>query len=227
MRKTGNIRDNPILTEKQKILLEKFAEWPQASQFYMTGGTALSAFYLQHRLSEDVDFFTEENVEIEAVLSFLQSIPDIRDLRLERKFDRKIFLIHYGDGEDFRVEFTKYPFKRIDQFTIVEGINIDSMRDILANKLFALADRRDIKDFVDIYFILKENPAFSIDNAINKAEQKFGIKGLIYILEGRFLECPKEVELLAMRKSCDGEGMAAFFKEIARGLIRESLENDT
>ena len=42
-----------------------FAAWSHASVFYLTGGTALSAFYLHHRLSEDLDFFTESDVETE------------------------------------------------------------------------------------------------------------------------------------------------------------------
>ncbi|MBI5144835.1 MAG: nucleotidyl transferase AbiEii/AbiGii toxin family protein [Candidatus Omnitrophica bacterium] len=32
-------------------------------KFYLTGGTALAAYYLKHRYSEDLDFFSEENVE--------------------------------------------------------------------------------------------------------------------------------------------------------------------
>ncbi|MBI3956224.1 nucleotidyl transferase AbiEii/AbiGii toxin family protein [Candidatus Gottesmanbacteria bacterium] len=30
--------------------------------YYLTGGTALSEFYLHHRLSEDIDFFTRSEV---------------------------------------------------------------------------------------------------------------------------------------------------------------------
>lgn len=29
--------------------------------FYLTGGTALSEFYLQHRYSDDLDFFTRKD----------------------------------------------------------------------------------------------------------------------------------------------------------------------
>jgi predicted nucleotidyltransferase component of viral defense system len=113
MKGTEKIRDNPILNKKQKLLLHRFKRWSEAGKFYMTGGTALAAFYLQHRLSDDLDFFSEGEVEGEIILSFLRPTRGIKDLHLERKFDRKIFLIHFGDGEDLKVEFTKYPFKRI------------------------------------------------------------------------------------------------------------------
>lgn len=222
-----SIKNNPILTKDQKSLLGNLQRWPQSSKFYLTGGTALSAFYLQHRLSEDLDFFTEDDVETESILSFLKTLPEVRDLNLERKFDRKIFIIRYSDGEALRVEFTKYPFKRIRSFQRVEGIQVDSMLDILANKLMALTDRKDTKDYVDIYFILKECPNLSVDQMIDLAEHKFGIKGLRYILQGRFLECPeKGVELLNMKKDCQGREMATSFKALARKLIKESLETD-
>ncbi len=221
------ITNNPVLTKHQKILLKHFAEFPGASNFYVTGGTALSAFYLRHRLSEDLDFFTEDEVEIEPILPFLRSLPEIQDLNLERKFDRKIFIIRYKDAEYSKVEFTKYPFKTIKPFKKVGGIQVDSVLDILANKLMALTDRKDAKDYVDIYFILKEYPNLSVDEMIEMTEQKFGMKGLVYILQGRFLESPgKGVELLNMMKKCQGKEMATFFKGLARRLIRRSIEKE-
>jgi predicted nucleotidyltransferase component of viral defense system len=221
------IENNPILTEQQKILLKQFMAWPHASVFYLTGGTALSAFYLHHRLSEDLDFFTEDDVEAEPILTFLRSIPEVQELKIERKFDRKIFLISYLGGDQLRAEFTKYPFKTINPVKTVEGIQVDSKGDILVNKLMALADRKDIKDYVDIYFILKDCPELSIDEMIEKTEQKFGIKGLKYILQGRFLECPeKGVELLNMKKECQGKEMATFFRGLARRLIKKGIEKE-
>lgn len=221
------IKNNPILTKNQISLLEHFQRWPHSSKFYLTGGTALSAFYLQHRLSEDLDFFSEDEVETESIIALLKSLPEVRDLNLERKFDRKIFIIRHGDASSLKVEFTKYPFKRIKSSQRIEGIQIDSLIDILTNKLMALTDRRDVKDYVDIHFILKESLNFSIDQMIDMAEQKFGIKGIRYILQGRFLECPeKGVELLNMKKNCRGEEMATSFKELARQLIKKSVEEE-
>jgi predicted nucleotidyltransferase component of viral defense system len=221
------IEGNPILTVHQKILLERFALWPQGSRFYLTGGTSLSAFYLRHRLSEDLVFFTEDEVEVEPVVAFLRSIPEVEDFSLERKFDRRIFLVRYKDGPSLRTEFTKYPFKTIKGFKRVGGIQIDSMIDILVNKLMAMSDRKDVKYYVDIYFILTEEPpGLSVDELILMAEEKFGIKGLRYILQGRFLEPPLETERLNMRKVCREKEVAAFFKELARSLIRKEIENE-
>jgi predicted nucleotidyltransferase component of viral defense system len=87
------IADNPILIEDQKNFLAYFRASPLCEIFYLTGGTALSAFYLRHRLSEDLDFFSEEGVSIEQVLSFVKSVPLVSEVQYERKYDRKIFLL--------------------------------------------------------------------------------------------------------------------------------------
>ena len=58
-----NIDDNKILTPNQKSFLHEFTKSELRNVFRLTGGTALSAFYLEHRLSEDLDFFSEEKIK--------------------------------------------------------------------------------------------------------------------------------------------------------------------
>ena len=52
-----------ILSENQKKFLKLLSEEKSiCAHFYLTGGTALAEFYLHHRLSEDLDFFSEQNL---------------------------------------------------------------------------------------------------------------------------------------------------------------------
>lgn len=51
-----NIDDSEILTLQQKTFLNEFVKTDLKDVFRLTGGTALSAFYLEHRLSDDLDF---------------------------------------------------------------------------------------------------------------------------------------------------------------------------
>jgi predicted nucleotidyltransferase component of viral defense system len=58
-----------ILTPQQLNFLELASQEPQITKrFYLTGGTALAEFYLKHRLSEDIDLFTQEQ-EVEPKLT--------------------------------------------------------------------------------------------------------------------------------------------------------------
>lgn len=47
-----------ILSDLQKEILKTFIQLADHEAFCLTGGTALSAFFLQHRRSHDLDFFT-------------------------------------------------------------------------------------------------------------------------------------------------------------------------
>lgn len=183
----SNIKDSVILDKKQKEFIFLFAVHPLKDEFYLSGGTALAAFYLQHRYSEDLDFFCERDFRVEPVLEFLHQLPGIVKVDYDSKFDRKLFLLQFEHNQILKVEFTKYPFSRIQPGLKVEGINIDSLEDILINKLLAMTDRKDPKDYFDIYCILKSNPVFKIKAAVEKAEKKFGISGVKYVLQSKLL----------------------------------------
>jgi predicted nucleotidyltransferase component of viral defense system len=53
-----------ILTTFQVEFIRAFSKTSLKDAFFLTGGTALSEFYLQHRISDDLDFFTEEEGQI-------------------------------------------------------------------------------------------------------------------------------------------------------------------
>jgi len=218
-----NIAENPILTSEQKSLLHSFSGSDLRFSFYLTGGTSLSAFYLFHRLSEDLDFFSEEAIEVELILAFLKSAPEVVDVQYERKFDRKIFLLHHENGRPLKVEFTTYPFRRCEEGPMVEGIAIDSLKDIIVNKIMAVTDRRDPKDFVDLYFALKSQSDLDVDDLVQTTESKFGVKGVKYILRGRFMEAIPPVGTLLMKQDLDLEDLARFFKQQAMAWVRSDI----
>lgn len=119
-----------------------------------------------------------------------------------------------------KVEFTKYPFPPLGPHVDIDGIQVD----ILVNKVMALTDRRDFKDYVDVYFLLREFPTLRLWDAIQQTQKKFGIKGIDHILKGRFLEnLPPQGEQ-PMLKPYDPAALASFYKSLARELIARSLD---
>lgn len=66
------------LTPIQRLVLTEFSKSLVFRQkFYLTGGTALSAFYLHHRLSEDLDFFSEQELEDKLINEFIAKISSL------------------------------------------------------------------------------------------------------------------------------------------------------
>ncbi len=218
------LADNPILTDAQKDLLERFSAAKLRDAFYLTSGTALSAIYLQHRLSEDLVFFSEADVAIEEILAFVKSLTGVRDMQYERKYDRKIFLLHYANANVMKVEFTRYPFARVEAGPIIDGVSIDSLQDILVNKLMAMTDRLDAKDYVDLYCAFKSRPDLDIEKLLDQTTVKFGVKGVRHILSGRFLQPLPPWGVLSMRRQLDKEDLARFYSQHAKAWIAGSKE---
>lgn len=70
------LNNNPILYPHQIILLSLFFASPFAKTFSLTGGTALSAFYLAHRESQDLDLFSLEPFDTLALQTIMQEIAN-------------------------------------------------------------------------------------------------------------------------------------------------------
>lgn len=86
-----------ILTTHQKKFIECVANHLTfKSFFYLTGGTALAAFYLNHRYSEDLDFFSEKEIASLSVVSFVKSLKKklgYQKVELQRSLNRNLTFI--------------------------------------------------------------------------------------------------------------------------------------
>jgi len=164
-----------ILTEFQQKFIEAISKSSLRDSFFLTGGTALSAFYLQHRYSEDLDFFTEIPDEVARIIPELEKICQKlgAELEINRRF--KTFLnctITSEHGQFIKIDFAQdAPFRMQPVvFNAAHGIFVDNPLDIACNKLSALFDRAETKDFVDIYWINKM--LFSFDEIYENARKK-------------------------------------------------------
>lgn len=147
--------------------------------FYLTGGTALSRFYFNHRFSDDLDLFVNRDINFHTyqknIVETLQSTQLDTGIKVitDRIVTSEDFLQLYlskGDIE-LKVDFVNDISSHFGEFLIdaVYG-KIDNLRNILSNKISALY-RFEIKDFVDIRTIAK-NYKFNWQEIINEAKQK-------------------------------------------------------
>lgn len=214
------IEDNRILTAQQKTFLQEFVKADLQSAFRLTGGTALSAFYLEHRLSEDIDFFSSEKIPFYIPEEFLKNLSFIEHITHTKLFDRNIFSLKLKDNASLKVEFTYYPLKNIEEPVRVDNLLIDSFLDIVVNKLCAIADRLDAKDYVDVYCALR-NSDLPLENLINLAEKKCEIKGIRHILQSRLLQVPDGVDKLSMKVAVTKDNIEGFLKRRIRGIVEK------
>jgi len=165
-----------ILSKKQQELLDLISkERDICRSFYLTGGTALAEFYLHHRYSEDLDFFSEYEFDPQAVSVFWQKIKKIAGIKkvdFEQSFNRNLFFLDIGK-EVIKTEFTYFPFSRIEAKKKIGGLAIDSLLDIAVKKIFTIYQKPRARDFIDLYFIIQKNKKLTIADLVKKAKVKF------------------------------------------------------
>ena len=165
-----------VLTPLQVKVLKALSQEPLLKDFYLTGGTALSAFYLHHRLSEDLDFFTGVPTGVSRAPALIRKVASRLHARLffGRRFETLFECTLIGDHEehvemDFALDMPGRlkPVRRLAPW----GLRIDNRTDIACNKLSALYERSEPKDFVDIYWIHKNY--LPLDRLIRFARRKY------------------------------------------------------
>lgn len=165
-----------ILSKNQSQILSLLSQNKNiCHSFYLTGGTALAEYYLHHRLSEDLDFFSETEVESESIFACLKSLKTkakIKKIDAQKSFNRNLFFLHLSDGDIIKTEFTFFPFPRIEQKMKIEQLYVDSLLDIAVNKVFTIYQKPRSRDFIDLYLIL-HSQKWTIPELVKKARIKF------------------------------------------------------
>lgn len=179
-----------ILTPLQQQALDWVASQPMlTSQFYLSGGTALSEFYLHHRLSEDLDFFSTEEFDPSIITPIAEQLKQhlrAKTVQLEQRFNRNIVYLEMGT-ETLKLEFSWFIGTPIDESNHYHALRIDSARDIAVNKLFTIYQRPRSRDYIDLYLLMTEL-GFKLEELIDLARNKFDWHVDPLQLAGRFLD---------------------------------------
>ena len=217
--------ENNILTKNQLAVLGRIS-WNSflRDNFYLSGGTVLTAFYLGHRYSEDLDFFSEKEVDPAPIDVFFNQIKDelgITAIDFQQSYNRNLFFLHFGD-EILKTEFTFFPFVRIEKGEIRYGIATDSLLDIAVNKLFTIYQRTHARDYIDLYYICREK-GFVIDDLIKKARIKFDWQIDLLQLGAQFVKATQAQDYPRMIKEIDNKEWRDFFVAEAKKIKKENF----
>lgn len=130
----------------------------KGSPFYLTGGTALSRGYYNHRYSDDLDYFVNFHPEFQRLAQMqVDKLLMIFDSKVEVDYKGEHFYRIFVTEERLKIELINDVPSHIGSIIDHPLLGrIDSKENILANKLTAIVDRTLPKDIVDIYLLLKD-----------------------------------------------------------------------
>lgn len=124
---------------------------------HLGGGAALAGAYLGHRTTGDVDLFVHDADEMRALVDLLPGVAADTgtDATLLRDAGHIVRAqLESRDGNRIEVDVVHEPVADIAAPPPpIEGIIIESLTDLRANKLTCILSRSEPRDLVDLYFL--------------------------------------------------------------------------
>lgn len=141
--------------------------------FYLSGGTALSRCFLEHRYSDDLDLFVNSHPDFKqqckTVVTYLKETFSRCSVSITSESFLRIFL--NKDQVVLKIDFINdVPFHFGNFEKCAFFWKVDNWRNLLSNKICALS-RMEPKDYADILFIA-EQYSFSWEDIIEEARKK-------------------------------------------------------
>jgi Nucleotidyl transferase AbiEii toxin, Type IV TA system len=167
-------------------LLVKLMKLPSLQNFGLVGGTNLSLRF-GHRLSIDLDLFTDEPFNNDEILIEIERTF----LNIEVADESKNMLFLFVEG--VKVDIVLVPYLNIAPFDVFDEVRLTSGPDVIAMKLNALARRGSKKDFWDLAEIFDY---YSVEEILGFFKQKYASKDVMYILRSMiyFDDAEKQID---------------------------------
>lgn len=127
-------------------LLRRLMSYDLLQQFALVGGTSLTLRF-NHRLSVDIDLFTDKTFSPIDVINALRTHENLTLLRTSETMG--FFTI-----DDVKVDLVYEPYPSIQAIETIDAIRLYSIHDVAAMKLNAISRRGSKKDFYDLAELL-------------------------------------------------------------------------
>lgn len=126
------------------------------------------ALHIGHRLSVDFDLFSSQPLHPQLLRQIKRTFIKSK-IEITYKTPEQLNLII--DGIKYTFFFFEYPV--ILPFSVYKNVPILKIPELAAMKAFSIGKRLSYKDYVDWYFLLKEDHV-RLPNIVHLAQQKFG-----------------------------------------------------
>ena len=155
------MHDEILTTDQTKLfpLLKRFEK-----QFGLVGGTAI-ALHIGHRRSIDFDLFSEKPFGNTALINRMDKRAKIDEIIVNKKGELTLSI------NLVKITFFHYPYPIIYSERFLNLLKLPDLLTLAAMKAFALGQRAKWKDYIDLYFIIKDH--FSVDEITQKGRGIF------------------------------------------------------
>ena len=156
------------------------------SEMRLVGGTSL-ALQIGHRKSIDIDLFGNLSSDYDSLIDELKTLGEVVPLKNSKN-------IHSLLINEIKVDIVNYKYKWLSNKISADNLCLATIHDIAAMKLNAIIGRGSKKDFIDLFFILKDYSLATImgfyTKKYNDGSAFLVLKSLIYFEDAEIEEMP-------------------------------------
>lgn len=160
-------------------LLKYLMELPELQSFFLVGGTAL-ALRIGHRFSIDLDLFTQDEFSSEEMLQRIREHLSVCETEQSKNTLNLKIEFPENSKNKVKVDLIRYGYPLLKPVSVIDGIRILEIDDIIPMKLSALAARGSKKDFYDIYYLLK---TYTLHDMLDLYDKKFRDSNKFHIIK--------------------------------------------
>lgn len=152
------------MTDKTGALFHELSNYNFLSDFTFVGGSAV-AYYLSHRLSEDLDFFTWNSSLPAETDSFIKKISKTREVEITNY--THTYLDIFIDGSKITLFANDWNILKTNRKKIENNIYAADLDLLCAMKINTLSLRAKFRDYYDLYVLNIEK--YSLNNMLEFA----------------------------------------------------------
>jgi hypothetical protein len=161
------------VSKKLLGLVERLQQIPALDGFVLVGGTSL-ALQMGHRISEDIDLFTQNDTDQEFIIG-----------TLKKEFGNSFSVSALSRNtvncviSDIKIDFLRHGYPYVYTIIREDKLRLLGLSDIAAMKLNAIAGNGTrVKDFIGVYFLLER---FSLKQMFSFYKRKYTDQDIYHV----------------------------------------------
>ena len=204
-----------ILDKERLVIFNKLKAFE--NEGYLAGGTAL-AFQLNHRISEDFGIFINREIDNRLRLKVKEIFGDVA------------FYINTADQISFitkngiKVTFLWYYFKSLNPLLPSPSLSLASVDDIALDKAITIGRRAVWRDYVDVFYLLK-NKHVDLESIVKMAGEKFGgeFVSTQFLEQLRYFDDVKTVPIEYIEKKYADDEIKSYLQQAVEDYLKKIL----
>ena len=215
-------RKHGVVSPEVVAAIEAFFALSDWEGLWLSGGTCLAEYYFGHRVSVDIDLFTADDDLFRAARTLLNrpdalaAVGEMETIRTDVHLGQ--FLLRCGGDRTVKVDLVRDVPVVLDRKVRCGKVWLDSLPDLAANKIGCLLHREDVKDYVDLYFLLP-HLGLTAGEAVELGLKKdAGLDPLILAEQMRYVSRQPRPDFL--RTAVPWENVKDYFRTLREDLLR-------